>query len=91
MKMQTIQLQVKDDYVQNVVNLLSSLKEVMIESVEVKKDKNLEMDSYFYERRESLHQLREDVRSGKMEMLSEEEAEADMDSFEEELIFKYAN
>lgn len=63
----------------------------MIESVEVKKDKNLEIDPYFYERRESLHQLHEDIRSGKVRMLSEEEAQADMDNFEQELILKYAH
>jgi hypothetical protein len=89
--MQTIQMQVKDDYVPNILKLLSSLKDVMIESVEVKKDENLEMDPYFYERRESLHKLREDVHNGKIKMLSEEEAEADIDSFEKELLLKYAN
>ncbi len=67
--MQTIQLQVKDDYVTNVVGLLNSLKDVMIESVELKEDENLKIDPYFYERREELHQLREDIRSGKIEML----------------------
>jgi hypothetical protein len=40
--MQTIQLQVKDDYVQNVLDMLKSVKDVMIESIEVQKDKNLE-------------------------------------------------
>ena len=89
--MQTIQLQVKDDYVQNVVSLLSSLKDVMIESVEVKKDVNLEMDPCFYERRESLHQLHKNIHNGNIEMLSEKEAELEMDSFEKELILKYAN
>ncbi len=67
--MQTIQLQVKDDYVTNVVGLLNSLKDVMIESVEIKEDENLKIDPYFYERREELHQLRDDIRSGKIEML----------------------
>jgi hypothetical protein len=40
--MQTIQLQVKDDYMQNVLDMLKSVKDVMIESIEVQKDKNLE-------------------------------------------------
>ena len=66
--MQTIQLQVKDDYVSNVVGVLNNLKDVMIESIEVQKDKNLELDPYFYERREELHQLRADIDSGKMKM-----------------------
>jgi len=89
--MQTIQLQVKDDYVNNVVGLLSNLKDVMIESIEVTKDKNLEIDPYFYERRESLHQLHDDVCSGKVQLLSEEEAELEMDKFEQELVLKYAH
>ena len=80
--MQTIQLQVKDDYVNNVVGLLSNLKDVMIESIEVTKDKNLEIDPYFYERRESLHQLHDDIRSGKMEMLDFNDS---MDELLEEL------
>ena len=89
--MQTIQLQVKDDYVTNVVGLLNSLKDVMIESVEIKEDENLKIDPYFYERREELHQLREDIVSGKMEMISEEDFEAEMNLFEKELVLKYAN
>jgi len=66
--MQTIQLQVKDAYAQNILDMLGSVKDIMIESIEITKDKNLEIDSYFYERREELHQLRDDIKSGKMEM-----------------------
>jgi len=80
--MQTIQLQVKDDYVNNVVGLLNSLKDVMIESVEITKDKNLEVDPFFYERRENLHKLREDIRNGKVEMLDFNDS---MDELLEEL------
>jgi len=80
--MQTIQLQVKDDYVNNVVGLLNSLKDVMIESVEITKDKNLEVDPFFYERREELHNLREDIRNGKVEMLDFNDS---MDELLEEL------
>ncbi len=89
--MRTIQLQVKDDYVKNVVGVLKNLKDVMIESIEVQKDKNLEYDPYFYERREELHQLRDEIKSAKMEMISEEDFEKEMDEFEKELILKYAN
>jgi len=89
--MQTIQLQVKDDYVKNVVGVLQNLKDVMIESIEVTKDKNLELDPHFYERREELHKLRDDIRSGKVEMLTQEEYDADMDIFMKDLEIKYAN
>ncbi len=65
--MQTIQLQVNENYVQSVLTLLNSLKDGMIEKLEVR-DKNLEYDPYFYERREQLHQIRADIRSGKEPM-----------------------
>ena len=66
--MQTIQLQVKDEFLQNVLDMLKSVKDVMIENIEVQKDKNLEQDPYFYQRQKELHQAREDIKNGKMEM-----------------------
>ena len=66
--MQTIQLQVKDAYTQNILDMLESVKDIMIEGIEIKKDKNLELDPYFYKRREELYLLRDDIKSGKMEM-----------------------
>jgi hypothetical protein len=89
--MQTIQLQVKDGYTQNVLDMLSSVKDIMIESIEVKKDKNLELDPYFYKRQKELHQLREDIQSGKMEMISHDEWEIEMQNLERELDLLHAN
>ncbi len=66
--MQTIQLQVKDGYTQNILDMLNSVKGIMLEKIEVTKDNNLELDPYFYERREELHQLRDDIKSGKEKM-----------------------
>lgn len=66
--MQTIHLEVKDSYVANIMTLLNSLKDVMIDKIEIQSDANLKDDPYFYERREELHKLRDDVRSGKMQM-----------------------
>jgi len=54
-------------------------------------DPMLSMDPYFYERREQLHQIKDDIRSGKMEMHDEDEFENEMDEFEKELILKYGN
>ena len=62
--MQSIQIQVSDQHIQSVLTLLNSLKDGMIEKLEVRSDPHLAYDPYFYERRESLHKLREDVRSG---------------------------
>jgi len=80
--MQTIQLQVKDGYTQNILDMLGSVKDIMIESIEVKKDQNLELDPYFYERQEQLHQLRADIVSGKESMYDFNES---MDELLEEL------
>lgn len=57
--MQTIHLNVKDGYMQNVMALLGSIKDVMIDKIEV------EEDLYFEQRKEQLHKLRDDVRNGK--------------------------
>ena len=80
--MQIISLEVKDGYTQNILAILNGLKDVMLEKIEVKDDPNLEIDPYFYERREELHKLREDIRSGKMEMFDFNES---MDELIEEL------
>lgn len=66
--MQTIHLEVKDAYVKNIMTLLDSLKDVMIDKIEIDGDANLKDDPYFYERREELYKLRDDVRSGNMQM-----------------------
>ncbi len=66
--MQTIHLEVKDSYVANIMTLLHSLKDGMIDKIEIQSDANLKDDPYFYERREELHKLRDDVRSGNMQM-----------------------
>ncbi len=89
--MQTIQLQVKDGYTQNVLRMLESVRDIMIEKIEVQKDRNLELDPYFYERREELHQLREDIRNGKMKMIDEDEWKKEMQKLDEELDALYAN
>jgi hypothetical protein len=66
--MQTIHLEVKDDYVKNIIALLNSVRDVMIDKIEIDGDANLKEDPYFYERREELHKLRDDVRNGNMQM-----------------------
>jgi len=40
------------------------------ENITISKDKNLEHDPYFYERQEKLHQIRDDVKNGQIEMVS---------------------
>ena len=89
--MQTIHLEVKDSYVANIMTLLHSLKDGMIDKIEIESDANLKEDPYFYERREDLHKLRDDVRSGKMQMFTQNEYDEDMALFMKNLEVKYAN
>ena len=89
--MQTIHLEVKDSYVANIMTLLHSLKDGMIDKIEIQSDANLKDDPYFYERREELHKLRDDVRSGKMQMFTQNEYDEDMTLFMKNLEVKYAN
>jgi hypothetical protein len=44
--MQTIAVQIQDDYVQNFMNYVNSHSE----NITITKDNNLELDPYFYER-----------------------------------------
>ncbi len=89
--MQTIHLEVKDAYVKNIMTLLDSLKDVMIDKIEIDGDANLKDDPYFYERREELHKLRDDVRSGHVKMLTQNEYDEDMAVFMKNLEVKYTN
>ncbi len=79
--MQTIAVQIQDNYVQNFLNYVDSHSE----SITIAKDKNLEYDPYFYERQEKLHQIRNDVKNGNMRLLSQEESDNEIELFFKEL------
>jgi len=79
--MQTISIQIQDSYMKQFMNFVRESHSNII----VSKDKNLELDPYFYERQKELHQIRADVKSGKMEMLSEEQYEQEIEHFFSEL------
>ena len=70
---------------------LEDRKELVKQLNENLNDPMLQMDPYFYERRKELHQLRADIRSGKIEMLPFSELEEEIDAFEKELELKYGN
>ena len=80
--MQTIQIEVKDDYITNVIAMLESVKDVMIDKIDFKKDPMLVMDPYFYERKKHIAQTIEDIESGKMKMYDFDES---MDELIQEL------
>lgn len=67
--MHTLTLQVQDSVFQEFLSFISKRKE----SIEIKQDKNLELDPYFYERQKQLHQDLEEVESGKAEMISHDD------------------
>jgi len=67
--MQTLAVQVADNYVQDFMNYVNNHSE----NISIIKDRNLEIDPYFYERQKQLHQDLEEVESGKAEMISHDD------------------
>jgi len=66
--MQTIAVQIQDNYMQSFMNYVNKHSE----NITISKDKNLELDPYFYERQKELHQTRDDIKNGNIEMVSHE-------------------
>jgi len=66
--MQTMAVQIQDNYVQNFMSYVSEHSS----NIQVSKDNNLELDPYFYERQKELHQIRDDIKNGQIEMTSHE-------------------
>lgn len=79
--MQTMSVQIQDNYVQNFMSYVSEHSD----GITIKKDTNLELDPYFYERQEKLHQIRNDVKNGNMRLLSQEESDNEIELFFKEL------
>ena len=75
--MQTLTVNIQDGFMQDFLSIVEHYHG----KIEIQKDKNLEYDPYFYERQKELHQIRADVKSGKMEMLSEEQYEEEIEQF----------
>ena len=67
--MQTLAVQVEDNYIQDFMNYVNNHSS----NITISKDKNLELDPYFYERQKELQQDLEDVESGKAEMISHDD------------------
>jgi hypothetical protein len=79
--MQTLAVQVKDNYVQNFMSYVNNHSE----SITVSKDKNLEFDPYFYKRKKDLEQIIEDSENGTIELLSQEQYDKEMEIFFKDL------
>ena len=60
--MQTLTIEVKDDFMTEFMKFIDTVKG----NVVVQKDKNLDLDPYFYERQKKLQKIRDDIKNGKM-------------------------
>ena len=79
--MQTIAVQIQDNYVQNFMSYVNNHSE----NITIERDKNLEFDPYFYERKRELAQIIEESENGTMEMLSQEQYDDEMKIFFKDL------
>ena len=79
--MQTLSVQIQDNYIQQFMNFVNNSHS----KITISKDENLELDPYFYERRKKLHQIRNDVQNGKMRLLTQEESDNEIELFLKEL------
>ena len=79
--MRTMAIQIQDDYVNDFMSYVNNHNE----SITIAKDKNLEYDPYFYERKKKLHQIRDDVQNGKMRLLTQKESDTEIELFFQEL------
>jgi hypothetical protein len=83
--MQTLTLDIQDNFIQEFLTIIEHYKD----KIQLKKDKNLEYDPYFYHRQEQLQQDIKDIDSGKIQMLSQQQYDTEMNRFMEELKSKY--
>lgn len=79
--MQTLTVNVQDNFIQDFLTIIDHYKD----KVQLKKDKNLEYDPYFYERKEQLQKDIDDIDNGKINMINNEDFWDEIDSFTESL------
>ena len=79
--MQTLTVNIQDNFVQDFLTIIDHYKD----KVQLKKDKNLEYDPYFYERKQQLQQDIDDIDNGKVKMINNEDFWDDIDSFTQSL------
>ena len=64
--MQTMAVQIQDNYVTNFMNYVNNNSE----NISITRDPNLELDPYFYERQKQLQEDLEEVENGTAEIIS---------------------
>ncbi len=85
--MQTLSIQVQDNYMQQFMNFVKNSHS----NITISKDKNLELDPYFYERKKELQEIRNNIKNGNSQLTSFEDFENRTNQFEKELELQYAN
>jgi len=85
--MQTVSVEIEDNYVQDFMNYVNNHSE----NITISKDKNLELDPYFYERKKELQQIKDDIKKGESQLMSFDDFEDKTNLLEKELELKYAN
>jgi len=79
--MQTMAVQIQDDYVNDFMNYINNHSD----RIAIAKDKNLEYDIYFYERQKELHQIKNNIDNGKIQMIENDDFWDDINDFVETL------
>ena len=79
--MQTLSVQIQDSYMQQFMNFVKDSHS----NITISKDKNLELDPYFYERKKELHQIKSNIDNGKVQMIENDDFWDDIDNFVETL------
>ena len=71
--MYSLTVRIQDGYINDFLSYVEQNPNISVEN------KNLEFDPYFFERRKRLQKLRNDIKNNKVKLLSEEEAEKEID------------
>lgn len=79
--MQTLTVNIQDNFVQDFLTIIEHYKD----KVQLKKDGNLVNDPYFYERQKQLQQDIDEIDSGKIQMLNNEDFWTNIDTFTQSL------
>ncbi len=85
--MQILTIEVKDNFMTEFMKIIDNAKDNIV----IKKDgvslecKNLEHDSYFYERKKQLQKDMDDIDNNKVKMINNEDFWDEIDSFTESL------
>jgi len=79
--MQTVAVQIQDAYMKKFISYVNSHSD----NITLAKDKNLEYDPYFYERKQQLQKDMDDIDNGKIKMINNEDFWDEIDSFTESL------